>query len=80
MDHYYLDRILPLIFFLVTAGAVCGPLTAYIWLRHKRAAAELELKRDLAARGMSSDEICAVVQASAWGKSIQEHVTEARLI
>jgi len=63
-------------FFLGFLGAVSGPMIAYVWFRHKRAERELELKHMLAERGMSADEICAVVRAGR-PASIREEMAEA---
>jgi hypothetical protein len=46
----------------ITLG-VASPTIAYYWFKARRVELELTLKRELAERGMSAAEICAVVEA-----------------
>ena len=60
-------------FVLLLVGISClalvAPIIAYFSLKARRAEMELTLKRELAERGMSAAEICAVVESSVGGKS-----------
>jgi hypothetical protein len=79
MTAYYFDHILPIFFVLSLGSIVCVPLSLFLWLRHKRTLAELELKHTLAERGMSATEICEVIEAG-HRRMKEEEIAEAKLI
>ncbi len=67
-------------FVLILVGIVClavvAPIIAYFSIKARRVEMELLLKRELAERGMSAAEICAVVEASADRKTDADLASE----
>jgi hypothetical protein len=45
------------------AVCIAGPFVAYYWFQARRAEMVLSLKQSMIERGMSADEICAVMEA-----------------
>lgn len=64
MDTFFAHKDAYMVLFTVIVGlAVSGPFLVYYWFKGRRAEMEIELKRELAQRGMSAAEICAVIEA-----------------
>jgi hypothetical protein len=53
----------PVLGVLVVGLSVALPIIAHYWYRARRAEMELSLKQAMVERGMSADEICAVIEA-----------------
>jgi hypothetical protein len=54
--------------FAVLALGVVIPFIAHYWYHLRRAEAEVALKQAMVERGMSAEEICAVIEAGHGGK------------
>jgi uncharacterized protein YgbK (DUF1537 family) len=77
MDVFFAHKdAYPVLMIIAIALAVAGPLTVASWLKARRAELELLLKRELAERGMSAAEICAVVEAGASRKTDADRASE----
>jgi hypothetical protein len=70
------DAYLVLVFAVVAIGVVI-PFVAHYWYKTRRAEMELSLKQAMVERGMSAEEICAVIEAGQGGKP--EGDTEERV-
>ena len=64
----------------VIGVCISGTFIAWFWFKHLRTAMELELKRDLAERGMSAAEIRAVIEAGPSGKPEREDRDRRRMV
>ena len=70
MDAFFhhKDAYLVLVFAVVAIGVVI-PFIAHYWYKTRRAEMELSLKQTMVERGMSAEEICAVIEAGQGGKN-----------
>jgi hypothetical protein len=48
---------------LIVGGAISGPFIARYWYKARRAEMELSLKQSMIERGMTAQQICAVIEA-----------------
>jgi hypothetical protein len=65
---HHKDAYLVLVFAVVAIGVVI-PFIAHYWYKTRRAEMELSLKQAMVERGMSAEEICAVIEAGQGGKN-----------